>query len=110
MQRVRMLRLLKLVICAGLVAASAHSVAQTSSGATPVARPIPPTRDPHTPGYVDSKDLPDGTLPAPSADGNFVIGPTHNPAPESSVRAGVPQGIVHEFTMSSADSKFYPGI
>ncbi len=45
-----------------------------------------------------------------NADGNFIIGPTHNPAPEMSSQPGVPQGTIVEFTMSSADSKFYPGI
>ena len=38
------------------------------------ARPQPPTRDPHTPGYVTAKELPDGTLPPANADGNFIIG------------------------------------
>jgi len=76
----------------------------------PPARPTPPTRDPHTPGYVSAKELPDGTLPPPDADGNFIIGPTHAPAPEMTVRADVPQGTVHQLTMSSADSKIYPGI
>ena len=76
-------------------------------------RPRPnqlPTRDPHSPGYVEAKDLPDGTLPPPDADGNFVLGPTHNRAPEFDPQPGVPQGELHEFTMSSADSKYYPGI
>ena len=44
------------------------------------------------------------------ADGNFVIGPTHNPAPEMTVKEGVPQGTVSTFTMESTDSKIYPGI
>ena len=64
-----------------------------------------PVRDPHF-----GKELPDGTLPASNADGDFIIGPTHNAAPEMSVVEGVPQGTVIEFTMSSADSKLYPGI
>ena len=38
-----------------------------------------PTRDPHTPGYVKAKELPDGDSPSPKADGNFIIGPTHPP-------------------------------
>jgi iron(III)-enterobactin esterase len=71
---------------------------------------VPPTRDPHTPGYVQAKELPDGAVPAADADGNFIIGPTHNPAPEMTVQEGVPQGTVHTFTMNSADSKIYPGI
>jgi len=76
----------------------------------PSTRPVPPTRDPNTPGYVQAKELPDATVPAADADGNFVIGPTHDPAPEMTVQDGVPQGTVHTFTMSSADSKIYPGI
>ena len=73
-------------------------------------RPPPPTRDPHTPGYVEAKELPDATIPLPDADGNFIIGPTHNRAPEMVVNTNVPQGTVYEFTMNSADSKIYPGI
>jgi enterochelin esterase-like enzyme len=59
---------------------------------------------------VKATDLPDGTNPPPTADGNFIIGPTHNPAPEMTVHEGVPQGSVFEFTMNSTDSKIYPGI
>jgi enterochelin esterase-like enzyme len=101
-----------------IFALSAAALAQTPAPAATAAqtvpthppRPSPPTRDPHTPGYVPAADLPDGTLPPATADGNFVLGPTHTPAPEMSVQPGVPQGNVYEFTMSSADSKFYPGI
>src|SRR5262249_58617955 len=80
---------------------------------TPVAqppRPMPPTRDPHTPGYVTATELPDGAVPSPDAGGNFIIGPTHTPAPEMTVQDGVPQGAICSLTMSSADSKIYPGI
>jgi enterochelin esterase-like enzyme len=76
--------------------------------AAPPARPTPPTRDPRTPGYVEAKELPDGTVPPADQDGNFVIGPTHPPAPE--VAARDLDGTVYTFTMSSADSKIYPGI
>ncbi len=48
--------------------------------------------------------------PTPDADGNFVIGPPYDPAPELAVKPGVPVGTVHEFTMASTDSKIYPGI
>jgi iron(III)-enterobactin esterase len=71
---------------------------------------VPPTRDPNTPGYVQAKELPDGVVPPADADGNFVIGPTHNSAPEMTVQDGVPRGTVHTLNMSSADSKIYPGI
>ena len=73
-------------------------------------RPTPPTRDPSTPGYVTAKELPDGTVPPSDVDGNFVIGPTHPAAPEMTVQEGVPQGTIVNFTMSSGDSKIYPGI
>jgi len=69
-----------------------------------------PARDPNTPGYVSAKDLADGTVPSPTADGNFVLGPTHSAAPEMTVQPGVPQGRIVEFNMDSADSKIYPGI
>jgi len=69
-----------------------------------------PVRDPHTAGYVPAKDLPAGANAPADADGNFVIGPTYNPAPEMSEHPDVPHGTVSEFTMNSADSKIYPGI
>jgi enterochelin esterase family protein len=85
---------------------------QTPAAQTPPPppRPVPPTRDPHTPGYVQAKELPDGEVPPAGAEGNFIIGPTHNPAPDMTVRDGVPQGTIHTLTMNSADSKIYPGI
>ena len=73
-------------------------------------RPTPPTRDPNTPGYVEAKELPDGTNPPTDADGDFIIGPTHKPVPEMTVKLGMPQGAVFEFVMNSAESKIYPGI
>jgi iron(III)-enterobactin esterase len=74
------------------------------------ARPQPPTRDPHTSGYVTAKELADGANAPANVDGNFILGPTHNAAPELTVQEGVPHGAVYNFTMSSADSKIYPGI
>jgi enterochelin esterase-like enzyme len=59
---------------------------------------------------VAAKELPDGANAPPDADGNFILGPTHNPAPETIEHEGVPKGTVYEFTMDSADSKLYPGI
>jgi hypothetical protein len=59
---------------------------------------------------VRAKELPDGTVPPIDAEGNFIIGPTHAPAPEMIVNDGVPRGAVYKFTMSSADSRIYPGI
>ncbi len=51
-----------------------------------------------------------GANPPADVDGNFLIGPEYVPAPELKVVPGVPQGRVTQFTMDSADSKFYPGI
>jgi iron(III)-enterobactin esterase len=87
---------------------SAPAAAATQTAPAP--RPVPPTRDPNTPGYVSAKELPDGSVPPADADGNFIIGPTHNPAPEVTVLETVPHGTIYNLTMSSADSKIYPGI
>jgi iron(III)-enterobactin esterase len=86
------------------------ALSQTPASAQHTERPRPPTRDPHTPGYVEAKELPDGTIPSASADGNFIIGPTHDPAPEMPPGDGTPNGTVIEFTINSSDSKIYPGI
>ncbi len=90
------------------------SVPQTAAPVVPAIprppRPAPPTRNPNTPGFVAAKELADGANAPADADGNFILGPTHTAAPEMTVQAGVPQGKVYEFTMSSADSKIYPGI
>jgi enterochelin esterase-like enzyme len=106
-------------VLAGLLAAGTSSTIAQTTGGSPTAapappptitRPSPPTRDPRTPGYVTATELPDGAVPPRDADGNFIIGPTHAPAPEMTVQEGVPQGTVHTFTMSSTESKTYPGI
>ena len=73
-------------------------------------RPQPPTRDPHTPGYVAAAELPDGENAPANADGNFILGPTHNAAPETTAVESGLEGTVYNFTMSSADSRIYPGI
>ena len=88
---------------------SGRSVEAASAAQVPAKRATPPTRDPHTPGYVQAKELADGMVP-PLTDGNFIIGPTHNAAPETVENPAVPHGLVYEFTMRSEDSKFYPGI
>ena len=77
---------------------------------TPRPRPTPPTRDPYAPGYVKATELRDGAVPPADRTGNFIVGPTHQPARELTPTDGVPRGGVFEFTMSSADSKIYPGI
>src|ERR1700688_1112743 len=71
----------------------------------------PPTRDPSNPNYPRATELPDGTLPPAGAEGNFIIGPTHAPAPGTVAKDGVPRGTVTSFTMSSKDSVIYnPGL
>jgi iron(III)-enterobactin esterase len=109
-----MFRLLSIVfvisLMTGLNLAVAPAMAQAPTHAARPARPKPPTRDPRTSGYVAAKDLPDGANAPAKTDGNFILGPTHNPAPEMTAQEGVPQGMVFTFTMESADSKIYPGI
>jgi len=74
-----MYRFLSILVITGL------AIAQTPAprgGSGRAQRPPVPTRDPHTGGYVQATELPDGTVPSPKADGNFIIGPTHPAAPE----------------------------
>jgi iron(III)-enterobactin esterase len=94
----------------GDAVAIAPSTAVRSTAPAGAQRPTPPTRDPRAPGYVTATELPDGTIPPSDADGNFIIGPTHPQASEMTVTERVPQGTVHTFTISSADSRIYPGI
>jgi len=98
------------MLAIGPVAIAQAAPASQAPAAQAHVRPTPPTRDPHTPGYVAAKELPDGTVPPPNADGNFIIGPTHKPAPEIASGEATPNGTVVEFTMNSGDSKYYPGI
>jgi enterochelin esterase family protein len=101
--------LISLMTGVGPARAQAPAPAAAAPQARP-ARPTPPTRDPNTPGYVTAKDLPDGANAPAKTDGNFILGPTHTPAPEMAAQEGVPQGEVFTFNMESADSKSYPGI
>src|SRR5438128_899894 len=113
-------RQLCMAILLGVMAGIAPAAAQDRGAAPPAtaapaapargARPPNPTRDPHTPGYVVAKELPDGAVAPVNEEGNFIIGPTHNPAPEMTVREDVPHGTVYNFEMKSTDSKIYPGI
>jgi iron(III)-enterobactin esterase len=104
----KMPRLLNILLLSGIVITTA--AAQTPAAPAPSPRPTPPTRSPDTPGYIAAKQLPDGAIPPADADGNFILGPTHNPAPEMTPQPGAPQGTISTFTMNSTDSKFYPGI
>jgi enterochelin esterase family protein len=106
------------VLCAAALAwamsapgsAAPTQTTQTQAAAPPTARPTPPTRDPHTPGYVSARELPDGAVPPADLDGNFIIGPTRDPAPAATALDDTLQGSICNITMSSADSKIYPGI
>ena len=95
------------VLLASLVAVLSLVVTSLLTGQS---RPATPTRDPHSPGYVSAKELPDGSIPPADVDGNFILGPRHDAAPEMSAQNGLRNGTMVEFTMSSADSKIYPGI
>jgi enterochelin esterase family protein len=106
----RTFRILCGAAASSLVVAAHFAVSQTVNSPARPARPTPPTRDPFAPGYVKARELPDAEVPSPEVDGNFIIGPTHHAAPEMAPQTNVPQGAVYEFTMSSEDSKFYPGI
>ena len=98
------------VIVIGLLACCHDACGQQQKGQKKKGRPAPPARDPSTPGFVKAKELPDGEVPPSDADGNFIIGPTHKRALEMEVKPDVPRGTIHQLTMSSADSKIYPGI
>jgi enterochelin esterase family protein len=106
-----MLRVLSIAFLTALISASAQTppptVAPPPQGPP---RPQNPTRDPHTPGYVTAKELTDGENAPANVDGNFILGPTHNPAAEMTESETVPHGMVYNFTMESTDSKIYPGI
>lgn len=103
-----MVRLLGIALLINVATGIEPAMAQAPAGRA--TRPTPPTRDPHTPGYVQAKELPDGMNAPANQDGNFILGPTHNEPPEITGHEGVPDGKVYEFTMQSADSRIYPGI
>src|SRR5438477_6989759 len=105
-----MFRLLTIIFLISLTTGVGPVKAQALATAKRLSRPTHPTRDPNTPGYVTAKELPDGANPPATADGNFILGPTHTPAPEMTVKEDVPHGTVYDFTMQSTDSKIYPGI
>ncbi|HEY2466300.1 MAG TPA: alpha/beta hydrolase-fold protein [Terracidiphilus sp.] len=92
-----------------LLSAGAAQTPAPSPVPSQTTRAAPPTRDPHTPGYVQAKELPDGTIPPSDADGNFIIGPTHEPWSDMPGGEFLTWGET-DFTMESTDSKFYPGI
>jgi iron(III)-enterobactin esterase len=86
------------------------ALAGTAGAADPPARPTPPTRAPDGAGAPPFTRIPNGGNAPSDTNGDFVIGPEYRRQPELDVVEGVPQGTVQQFTMKSADSKFYPGI
>src|SRR3954469_20680929 len=104
---------LALLFASFALVASAQNPPAPTTPATPAAtpaRPTPPTRSPDAPGAPPFTRIPSpGNAPG-DRNGNFIIGPDYPPPPELAVVAGVPQGRVEQFTMDSADSKYYPGI
>lgn len=101
-------RSLSICFLVGLSALVTPAPGQTGPSQQSAVRPVPPTRDPSTPGYVTAKELPDGAVPPANVDGNFILGPTHDGPAEPA--DAVPKGTVIEFTMNSSESKIYPGI
>jgi enterochelin esterase family protein len=108
---------MKTILVALYLGASITTASAQSPAAKPMvpertakANPKWPVRDPHTPGYVQAIELPDGKVPPPDVDGNFILGPTHTPAPELDPMPKDLQGSLITFTMKSSDSKLYPGI
>jgi enterochelin esterase family protein len=104
------LRALRICLLVSVIAAANLVSGQPSPSVQPTERPMPPTRDPNTPGYVTAKELPDGSNPPANVNGNFIIGPTHDAPAETSDQGESPQGTEIEFTMNSSDSKIYPGV
>ena len=104
--RLNEMKIAKIIQNAALLCA----VLNLMAGLNPAMAAPPPTRDPNSPRYVTAKELPDGTVPPANADGNFIIGLTHHPAPEMILQTNVPQGTVYNFIMSSTNSRIYPGI
>lgn len=99
-------------ILASLVGGACLTMAQGPVTAPPAPKPVrpdAPARDPHTAGYVQAKELPDGTNAPPDADGNFILGPAHAPAPEI-LKPGGLDGSLYLISMTSEESKIYPGI
>ena len=105
MRGVRLVLLASCLVGVGIV--GAQDVAKLVVAA-PVKKSPFPVRSPHEAGYVTAKELPDGENAPVGQDGNFILGPTHVAAPE--MQEGVLRGTVYTFTMSSAESKIYPGI
>jgi iron(III)-enterobactin esterase len=114
--------LLVVLSMAALRVALAQPAAPTPAPAvtTQPARPIPPTRaadGPGAPKWTVVGARPHSTelrgaagMNAPAnRNGNYLIGPDYEAAPELTVPPHTPEGTVRQFTLESKDSRFYPG-
>jgi enterochelin esterase-like enzyme len=91
---------------------AAQAAAPTNAPAAPAAGarrgpPGPPATPEDLAMIAKLNDLP--AYGSGLGDGDYSIGPSYAPAPEQTAREGVPHGKVVQFTMDSAESKFYPG-
>src|SRR5882762_11741734 len=82
---------LGILVLVSLIVVLSAVCGQTSPSVQKTERPTPPTRDPRSPGYVAAKELPDGANPPANADGNFIIGPTHDIPLGMSAASGIPK-------------------
>src|SRR6185436_20694185 len=96
-----------LVVGAGLLSRGPAAQTPPSQG-TPATAPAGRGDAPPRPPLLPTPAL--TARPTPDQDGDFVIGPPYDPAPELTVKEGVPKGTIHEFTIDSKDSRIYPGI
>ncbi len=101
---------MKLLLIPAMLLATCGVHAQAAAPPANPARPVPPTRDAHTTGYVAAHELADGELPPAGRDGNFILGATHTPSDKAKAKPGAPQGTVFEFLLQSTGSTYYPGI
>ncbi|MCH2204998.1 MAG: alpha/beta hydrolase-fold protein [Lentisphaerales bacterium] len=76
-------------------------------------RPIPPTRlytDPRAPKFEVLKNI-GGLKSILDKNGNYVVGPEYEPAPENVRKDGVPAGKLEQFSLDSREGTIYnPGI
>jgi len=87
------------------------AVATGVSAAVASAQPAPAKPAPLV--LTTSNTVPDDAVAGPAPidkNGNFKIAAPYANAPEMTTKPNVPKGAISSFTMSSADSKMYPGL
>jgi enterochelin esterase family protein len=96
---------------AGTTSPDAAAMAGTGGHDTPDAATEPDTAPAMDDAGPVSSDAPaTATDPGSEGDGDFMIGPAYAPAPEYTMKPGVPAGSIVTFQMKSADSKLFPGL